>query len=163
MRQTKKIATTRAKRTVSANKGAAGVGPGKEDVVGAMHKYCEEDANEAGDGEKRGWMIGKAMPMRTMTGWIRGGLQVIVVVAHAPLGRRGSYSSPVFKSVSPTSSSTSGLVTPALLGSELVHLAEPDHILRIVVSIAGHQRASDADDAGKAHTMTFGGTSASSI
>ena len=99
MKQTKTIGTTRAKRTVYASKGAAVVGPGKEDVVGAMHKYCEEDANEAGDGEKRGWMIGRAMPMRMrmLTGWIRGALQVIVVVAHAPLGRRDSCSSPFFK------------------------------------------------------------------
>jgi len=27
------------------------VGPGKETVVGAMHKYCEEDANEAEGGD----------------------------------------------------------------------------------------------------------------
>jgi len=98
MKQMKTIGTTRAKRTVYASKGAAAVGPGKEDVVGAMDKYCEEDANEAEDGEKRGWMIGKAMAMRMMTGWIRGALQVIVVVAHAPLGRRDSHSSSFFKS-----------------------------------------------------------------
>jgi len=55
MKQTKTIGTRRAKRTVYASKGAAVVGGGgKEDVVGAMDKYCEGDANDAEDGEKRG-------------------------------------------------------------------------------------------------------------
>jgi len=141
------------------------VGPGKKDVVGAMHKYCEEDANEAEDGEKGGWMIGKMMPMSTMAGWIRGPLQVIVVVAHAPLGHVVVATARRFSSHSlahiivDVGTRNTGIAW----ARALVHPAKPDHILRIVVSIARHQRASGADDAGNAHPMTFGGTSASSI
>ena len=68
LKQKKTMGTTSTKRTVYASKGVAVVGPGKEDVVGGMDKYCEEDANEANTARRwwRWWMIGKVMPMRTM-------------------------------------------------------------------------------------------------
>ena len=40
------------KRTVHTSKCAAVARPGKEDVAGAMHKYCEENTNGAEDGEE---------------------------------------------------------------------------------------------------------------
>jgi hypothetical protein len=52
-KQTKTMGTTSTKRTVYASKGAAAVGPGKEDVVGVKDKYCEEDANEAKTARRR--------------------------------------------------------------------------------------------------------------
>jgi hypothetical protein len=53
-KQTKTMGTTSTKRTVYASKGAAAVGPGKEDVVGAINKYCE-DANKAKTARRWWW------------------------------------------------------------------------------------------------------------
>jgi hypothetical protein len=72
------------KRAVYTRMDAAVVGPGKEDVAGAMRKYCDDDVEgddaneEAGKEDNREWQ---------QCGRIRGALQVIVVVAPAPPGR----------------------------------------------------------------------------
>jgi len=88
-------------RTVYTRKGAAVVGPERDDVVGVMHKYCKENANEAEDGEEKEEVDDRQCGANE--GDDLGGFEALFTslssVGHAPLGtRRGSYGSLFFKS-----------------------------------------------------------------
>jgi len=124
--QTKTIGTTSTKRTVYARKGAAVVGPGKEDVVGAMHKYDEEDAREAEDGEEEE-EVDDRQGDANKNNDLHGFEALFKSLSSSPTLRldawRG-YSSPFSHSQSlpsPASASTPALLTPSLLEPELLY------------------------------------------
>ena len=129
------------------------MGPGKEDVVGATHKYCEKDANGAEDGEK-GWVDDRQgdanedddwMDSRRSSSHCRRRPSPLGCVVVATARRFPSHS--LARIIADVRTRN----TRIAWARALEHPAESDHILGIDVSIAQHQRASDADDAGNAH------------
>ena len=167
--KTKKMKTTTNRSTKQGGvrtrrSGGAAVGPEMKNMAEVMRKYRENDANEEEGGEEEGGERGKWCPT---TIWMDSGCSVKPLSLSPTLRLDVSWELwlAVFPVViSPATSSTDRTRSARVaLARALVHPAEPDYILRIVVSIVGHQHASDADDAGNAHTITFGGTYASSI
>ena len=130
-KQTKMIGTTSTKRTVYASNGVAVVGPGKEDVVDEMHIYCEEDANEAEDGEEEEEDVDVDVDDRqgdaNENDDLDGFEALFKSLSSSPTLRLDawrSYTSPLSLSQSlpsPASVSTPGLLSPALLGPELLY------------------------------------------
>ena len=139
--------------------GGAAVGPEMKNMAELTRKYREDDANEEEGGERGKWC--------PTTIWMDSGCSVKPLSWSPTLRLDTSWGLwlAVFPVViSPATSSTDRTRSARVaLARALVHPSESDYILRIIVSIAGHQHASDADDAGNAHTITFGGTYASSI
>ena len=122
MTTTGTMSTTSTKRAVYTRMGAAAAGLGKEDVAGGMRKYCEGDADEEAEKEAR-------KEDNRESGDDADGFEALFksLSSSPPLRldswrRYGSPFSPSLSLPSPTSSSSTwGLLTPALLEAEFLY------------------------------------------
>jgi len=154
MTTTGTMSTTSTKRAVYTRMGAAAAGPGKEDVAGAMRKYCEDDANEEAEEEAR-------KEDNRESGDDADGFEALFksLSSSPPLRldawrRYGSPFSPSLSLPSPTSSSsTRGLLTPALLEPEFLY-ALPSPTMSYSSSSASHDTSAPVTPTTPTTTMT---------
>jgi hypothetical protein len=145
MTTTGTMSTTSTKRAAYTRMGAAAVGPGKEDVAGAMRKYCEDDVEEEDDANEETMRTDSRRSSRHCR--------------RPPLRldarrRYGSPFSPSLSLPSPTSSlSTPGLLTPALLEPEFLY-ALPSPTMPYSSSSASHDTSAPATPTTPTTTMT---------
>jgi hypothetical protein len=150
------MSTTGTKRAIYTRMGTVAVGPGKEDVAGAMRKYCEddvdvveeeEDANEEAEEE-----AGKEDNRES--GDDADGFEALfksLSSSPAPPGRAAAPRLAVLpialSALAQVVIVDTGIFDARAIGARvLVRPPEHDHVLHFVISIARHQRASHANN-----------------